>query len=180
MNTKSLVISPLIALLVICGISVRAHNTSLVVPFSDIPVELDGFWTQDEWNDSTMISFQSADGVGSVYVCVKYYAPTSTLYVAYVTFDETYSPDDLFARALATATTLDLALFDHEWSYRSRSRTPRWATITGTEPRGHATVVSGLGSFFDTCPVARVAYLHLCVRGKGTIKTAQKVELERI
>lgn len=97
MNTKSLVISSLIGLLVICGISVQARGTSLVVPFSDIPVKLDGIWTQDEWNDSWRTDFQSADGKGSVYVCVKYYAKTSTLYVAYVTSDGTYSPDDVFS-----------------------------------------------------------------------------------
>jgi len=97
MDTKSLLISPLIGLLVICGIYVQAHNASLVVPFSDIPVELDGIWTQDDWNDSIRIDFQSADGKGSVYVCAKYYAPTSTLYVAYVAFDETYSPNDAFS-----------------------------------------------------------------------------------
>jgi hypothetical protein len=97
MDTKSLVISSLIGLLVVCGISVQARGTSFVVPFSDIPVKLDGIWTQDEWNDSLRIDFQSADGKSSVYVCVKYYPKTSTLYVAYVTFDETYSPDDAFS-----------------------------------------------------------------------------------
>ena len=100
MNTKSLLISSLLFSLIICGISVQAVGISLAVPFSDIPVEINGIWTQDEWSDSRRIDFQSADGEGSVYVCVKYYAKTSTLYVAYVTFDETYSPDDAFSLRL--------------------------------------------------------------------------------
>ena len=129
MEAKSLVISTLIGLLVVCGISVQARSVSLLVPFSDVPVQLDGIWTQDEWNDSIMIDFQSADGEGSVYVSAKYYAPTSMLYVAYVTFDETYSPDDAFSLRLdlnhdgGGAPRSDDYLFSvtrdlHFWAYR--------------------------------------------------------------
>jgi hypothetical protein len=100
MNTKSLLISSLVCSLVACGTLVHARGVPIVVRFSDIPVQLDGVWTQEEWNDSSLTDFQSADGVGSVTMCLKYYAPTSTLYVAYVAFDETYSPDDLFSLRL--------------------------------------------------------------------------------
>ena len=100
MYIRPLLISSLVCSLIACGMLAQANGTTIVIPFSDIPVQLDGILTQEEWNDSVMVSFQSADGMGSAYVCLKYYAPASTLYVSFQASDETYSPDDTFSLRL--------------------------------------------------------------------------------